>query len=342
MTSRERWQAVLAGTKADKVVTDYWGTWEVSTRLCKDLNCPDMDAVARKLGIDLCHGAGPDYIGPKFEGRNMWGVRHVVKEYGGGAGTYHEAVEHPLAGATTLAEVNAHPWPSPDWYDYTTVAKSVDGLGDWPRRAGYYEPFLTYCGLRGQEQALMDLALYPDIAEAMLTRIFDFHYAVNKRTFESARPGSIDLTYVAEDLGTQHSLLMGLPMIDKFLLPNMRRMSDLAHSFGIYVMHHDDGACRPVLSRMIDIGVNLLNPIQWRCPGMDRAGLVADFGDKLSFHGAVDNQITLPFGTVADVKAEVRENIVIFGSRYICAPCHNIQPNTPTANILALYEAANE
>lgn len=342
MTPRERWQARLAGRTTDRLPTDYWATEEVTRRLLRDLNIENPDALFRRLRIDRLHTVSPRHTGPKVGGRDLWGLARVAKEYAGGAGSYDEVVENPLAAATTLAEVNTYPWPDADEFDYSTIPSQLDALGDWPRRAATYEPFLLYCQLRGLEQALMDLAMYPDLAEAILTRIFEFHYTVAQRTFESAPPGSIDITYVAEDLGSQHSLIMSLPMIDRFLLPNMKRMIDLAHGFGIKVMHHDDGACRPVIPRMIDIGIDILNPIQWRCPGMDRAGLMRDFGDRLIFHSAVDNQHTIPFGSPDDVRAEVRENRAIFGDRYICGPCHNIQPITPTANILALYEAANE
>jgi uroporphyrinogen decarboxylase len=91
------------------------------------------------------------------------------------------------------------------------------------------------------------------------------------------------------------------------------------------------------------VGIEILNPIQWRCPGMERDGLVRDFGRKVVFHGAMDNQHTLPFGTPADVRAEVLENLRLFSpGRWICAPCHNLQPNTSTANIVALYEAIHD
>ncbi len=76
---------------------------------------------------------------------------------------------------------------------------------------------------------------------------------------------------------------------------------------------------------------------------MEREGLVKDFGKRVIFHGAVDNQQALPFGTVEDVRAEVLDNIRIFsGARWICAPCHNLQPVTPTANIVAMYQTICE
>ena len=193
------------------------------------------------------------------------------------------------------------------------------------------------------EQALADLAENSAVAEAALERIYTIHESVIRRTLEAAR-GLIDFIYVAEDLGTQNTLLMSPASFRRFLKPRMRKMIDLAHSFGVKVVHHDDGAIRPLLPELIELGIDVLNPIQWRCAGMDREGLARDFGKSVVFHGGVDNQQTLPFGTADDVKREVAENIRIFreGKGYVVAPCHNIQPNTPTANILALYEAVHE
>jgi uroporphyrinogen-III decarboxylase len=95
---------------------------------------------------------------------------------------------------------------------------------------------------------------------------------------------------------------------------------------------------------LLDVtGIEILNPIQWRCPGMEREGLVRDFGARVVFHGAVDNQQTLAFGTPGDVRREVLDNLRIFAppARWICAPCHNLQPVSPTANVVALYETAH-
>jgi uroporphyrinogen decarboxylase len=130
----------------------------------------------------------------------------------------------------------------------------------------------------------------------------------------------------------------------RFLKPHMARMIEMVHSQGARVIHHDDGAIRPLLPELIEIGIDILNPVQWRCRHMDREGLARDFGRSVVFHGAMDNQLTLPFGTPADVRREVADNIRIFreGKGYVVAPCHNIQPNTPTENILALYDAVEE
>lgn len=148
------------------------------------------------------------------------------------------------------------------------------------------------------------------------------------------------MTYVAEDLGGQSTLLFGVNHIRRYIIPRQKRMADLARSYGIHVFYHTDGAAREIIPDLINVtGIELLNPIQWRCPGMERDGLVRDFGDRLIFHGAMDNQHTLPFGTTAEVHDEVLENINLFSdARWICAPCHNLQPVTPTANITTMYE----
>jgi len=193
------------------------------------------------------------------------------------------------------------------------------------------------------EQALEDLIVNPEIADAALERIFEIHAAIIRGALAAAGD-LITLVYVAEDLGTQESLLMSPASFRRFLKPRMKKMIELVHSFGAKVIHHDDGAIRPLLPELIEIGIDVLNPVQWRCHGMEREGLARDFGRSLVFHGAVDNQQTLPFGTPDDVRREVADNIRIFREckGYVVAPCHNMQPNTPTANILALYEAVHE
>ena len=117
----------------------------------------------------------------------------------------------------------------------------------------------------------------------------------------------------------------------------------LAKEFGIKVFHHDDGAMADFLPDLVELGIDILNPIPRHCPGMDAASLKARWGHRLCFHGAVENQRTLPFGTPEEVRAEVRHCIDALGgdgTGYILAPCHNLQPVTPLENILAMYDEA--
>jgi uroporphyrinogen decarboxylase len=341
MTPRERWMALLTRQSADRIPTDYQATPEVTARLLKDLGCADEDALWRRLWIDKRMSAEPRWTlahHPDDPQADLWGIRYRKADYG--AGTYDEPWHHPLETAQTAADVHAHRWPSPDEFDYGEVTRAVENSdGYWPIHAGCYEPFLLYGYMRGLQLAFEDLALRPELADAVLTHIFEFYYEHGRRIFEAGR-GRIDLTWVAEDLGAQTGPLVSLATYRRFLLPNQVKMADLARSFGVHVMYHTDGAARPFLPDLIDrVGIEILNPIQWRSAGMDRAGLVRDFGDRVIFHGSIDNQKTLAFGTADDVAAEVRESVEIYrNARWICAPCHNLQPITPTENIVAMYE----
>jgi uroporphyrinogen decarboxylase len=343
MTPRERWLAILSGRETDRIPTDYWTTGKFNAKLVATVGC-DGDQLFRKVGIDR-----PQFIEPRAVQRHhpddkaadIWGVRFQNIEYG--AGSYNEAASHPLANMTNVSEINAYRWPSPDYFDCSHIPDQI-ASGNQYRivKGGTYEPFLLYCSLRGMEQAYEDLIADPEIADAILSHIFDFFYEQNRRIWEASQ-GKIDFLYLAEDLGGQHGPLFSLEMYRRFLRNGQKKMADLARSFGVHIFYHTDGAARIFLPDLIDIvGIEILNPLQWRCPGMELQNLVRDFGKHIAFHGGIDNQQTLPFGTVADVRQEVREVARIMqGSRWICAPCHNIQNVSPVENVLAMYEEAS-
>ncbi|MFH1022205.1 MAG: uroporphyrinogen decarboxylase family protein [Planctomycetota bacterium] len=343
MTSRERWRACLDGRRPDRVPTDFWGTEEVLERLRKDLGVQSDIEIFDRLGIDRPFGVGARRKvnhHPADPEADIWGIRYRRVDYG--SGSYNEGVTQPLAGAETPSDIKSFQWPDPaDCTVDHIPGELARAEGRWVS-AGGYEPFLLYGRMRGLEKSFEDLMERPELAEAILVRIFEYHYAVNRKVFE-AGAGRIDMTCVAEDLGSQESLLMSPALYRKFLKERQRAMIQLAKKFGMRVLYHSDGAVRPLIPDLIEIGIDILNPLQWRCPGMELDGLARDFGGAIAFHGGVDNQKTLPFGTPADVREEVRRNLSIFrGRRYILAPCHNIQPVTPTENILALYAAAGE
>lgn len=349
MTSRERWFALLSGRSPDRVPCDYAGTEEVTRRLLAELGCTSERELWERLSIDKLVHLGPVHPLAKEDTwhiqsqYSVWHIGTAMIPYGNGLGVYEEVVTHPLAQAASAADVERFDWPDPGSWDVSGIRPQCEAWRTYPILGGCYEPFYLYCRLRGMERALEDLILGAGIAEAALERIYYIHESIIRRTLVEAA-GLIDFIYVAEDLGTQSSLLISPGAFRRFLKPWMRKMIDLVHSFGAKVFHHDDGAIRPLLAELIDIGIDILNPIQWRCPGMDRGGLAEDFGASVIFHGAVDNQRTLPFGTPEEVRQEVATNIRIFRQckGYIVAPCHNIQPNTPAENIQALYDAVRE
>jgi uroporphyrinogen decarboxylase len=340
MSPKERWIAVLTRKATDRIPMDYWGTTEATEKLMKHLRCPTQRALFERLHIDRPISVSPRYVGPRFDpDSDEFGCRFRDIRYG--TGSYRECISHPLARFQSLEELEAgYAWPEPDWYDHSGIPAQLDGWEEYPVHGGGSEPFLIYKSLRGDEQAFIDLIDNPEIVTFCLDKLFGLAYENTRRIYE-AIPGKVTYTYVAEDMGAQDDLLFSPVQIRQFFLPRMKRMIDLAHQAGAFVFHHNDGGVRRILPDMINAGIDILNPIQWRCRGMEREGLKKDFGDKLVFHGGMDNQRTLPFGSVADVRKEVEDNVRILGrdGGYILAPCHNVQAVSPVENIVAMYEA---
>jgi len=343
MTPRERWLAVLKGQKSDRVPMDYWATEEATKRLMSYLKCSSEEELFKRLHIDRVITVQPKYIGPSLpEDTDIFGCCFQIISYG--AGVYRECIYHPLAKYKTGEEIKqSYRWPSADWYDYSEIPGQIIGKEDYPIRGGGSEPFLTYKSLRGQEQALIDLILAPEMVHFCLDKLFDLCYENTLRIYE-AIPDKVMITYVAEDLGSQEDLMYSPEQIGEFFIPPMKRMMDLAHQAGAFVFHHSDGAIRKIIPDMIKAGIDVLNPIQWRCKGMEREGLKRDFGNEIVFHGGVDNQYTLAFGSKEEVRQEVIDNLRILGKGggYILAPCHNIQAVSSPGNIVTMYETGYE
>jgi uroporphyrinogen decarboxylase len=346
MNHRERILAAVRHQPVDRWPTDIWATPEVFARLRAHLGVSTNIEVYDALDIDGIIGITPPYIGPAL----VHTAEYQVNEWGMGnraqavdSGSYDEQVYYPLAQAETIADLEAYPWPSPDWYDYSALPALA---AQYPGRAiecGYTACFFFHNLLRGLEASLMDPMLRPEFTRYFVQRVSDFFTEYHRRCFEAAR-GLIDFTQVTDDLGFQTGLLISPRVFAEFYAPAMRRAIDLAHSYGLTVFHHDDGDLRGLLPQLADLGIQVLNPIQWRCGNWDLPALKAEYGARLCFHGGIDNQHTLPFGTPADVQAEVqrlKSTLGADGTGYIIAPCHCIQGLTPLENILALYQAAH-
>jgi uroporphyrinogen decarboxylase len=339
MTPRERWRAVLERKEPDRVPMDYWTTDEAEAKLLDHLGVDSERELLERLHIDRPFTVSPRYIGPPIpEDEDVFGIGYRNIDYG--TGEYREAVYHPLAEYESVEEIEAnYRWPDPDWYDYSDLEQQIKGWEAYPIRGGGSEPFLIYKNLRGQELAFMDLVLHAEIVHYCLDKLFELAYQNTLRIYETI-PGEVMITYVAEDMGSQEGLLFSPEQIHEFLIPRMKRMMDLAHQAGAFVFFHSDGAVRKILPDMIEAGIDVLNPIQWRCTGMEREGLKRDFGDDLIFHGAMDNQYTLAFGSMEEVRKEVLDNLRLLDGDggYILAPCHNIQAVGPPENVVTMYE----
>jgi len=152
--------------------------------------------------------------------------------------------------------------------------------------------------------------------------------------------GLLDIAYFGNDFGSQRGLVLSPQMWRRFLRGPLRRFYDLSHEFGCRVMQHSCGGIREIIPDLIEDGVDILDPIQVRAEGMELPGLVRDFGDRLTFHGGVDTQGVLPFGTPEEVRAQVRSyrELTRAGGHYILTGSQELIEDIPTENILAMYE----
>jgi uroporphyrinogen decarboxylase len=344
----ERVERVLAAIEhraLDRFPSDIWCVEEVRQRLLQYCGTTDWPKVLDYLDIDGIISLWAPYIGPSVRdlGAELrgdeWGMVYRRQEYAGGV--YWEQVGFPLADAQTIADVDAYPWPDPRWYDYSALP---DLCAEWLGRAievGYTAIFYWHNKLRGLELSMMDLALRPEFSKHLIRCIADAFYEKYERCFQAVGRRALT-TQVTDDFGSQTGLLISKRMFSEFYRPWMQRAIDQAKVHGLKVFHHDDGAMRPLIPELIEMGIDVLNPVQWRCNGMDRETISREYAGRLCFHGGVDNQHTLPFGTPEDVHEEVADNLRTLGrtgTGYIVAPCHNIQAITPIENILAMYQA---
>ena len=338
MNARQRLMRILEREPVDRIPVDLWYTPEIGQQLRAYCGVDNDWQMFDALGLDKLVWISDVY--PNTPGRTKWGS--PIKQMEAGKAMYAEIDAAALKDYDTPESLDDYPhWPDPERYDYAEMVKQAQSaatkfvtLGPW---VSFFE---VYCQLRGLEQAMMDLAMAPDYVQAALDKIEQCQTDMMRRFFKQAGH-CIDLVFVSDDMGGQNNLLMSLGMWDMFFKDRLKRWCELAHAFGIKVFYHSDGAMEALIPRLIEAGVDVLNPIQHICPGMDRAALKKEYGRDLIFHGGIENQSVLPFGSLVQVRDETLECLKTLGrgvEGYICCSCHNIQPGTPTENIIEMIQ----
>jgi uroporphyrinogen decarboxylase len=197
-----------------------------------------------------------------------------------------------------------------------------------------------YWRLRGMENALVDMVETPDLASAMFRRCADFSVRLSE---EACDRYALDWLWTGDDVASQDAMMFSPQMWRKLIRPELQRVFDVGKRHGLPVAYHCCGALRPIIPDLIEMGLDVLNPVQASCPGMDPLDLKLEFGTALSFMGGVDTQYLLPLGTETEVRratARLLEGMTRDGGGYILAAAHSIPPETPDANIFAMYEEA--
>jgi uroporphyrinogen decarboxylase len=338
MDSRERVLASIAHQKPDRVPADIWAEPKVWERLKADLRLHSEDEIRDFLEVDVRY-ASPHYPEDTFEDgirQNMWGERWKQTETCFGLDWEH--TKGALFDAQSIDDVKRLSWPTCDEVDYSVLKKCAEeyaGKAIFYGNADFFErPSLV----RGFENFLVDAMINTDIVEYMQEKYVSFFIEDFYRAME-AMGRKIDVYWALTDLGTQDGLIMGGETMERFIFAPLRKLVDVVHREGVKFMFHSCGAIREVIPDLIDCGIDILNPIQPKAAGMEAGQLKGDFGARLAFHGGIDIQFLLPLGAADEVASETRRiaRLMCSDGGYILNPSHNIQPDVPTDNILAMY-----
>ena len=353
MTSKERVRAAVAHRAPDRVPVDYYARDEISDRLRSRLGLAPAESLEERLGVDL------RFVGPRFarptlplgyadpsiavtaEGvyLDIWGVGFRANETS--AGFYMDHAESPLRALESASQLNDYPWPSADWWDYSNVvsdARAGEAYWVWAHSRGIFE--IAWM-MRGFGEFLLDLAAAPARAAALMDRIQGYLFERTRRILDAA-PGLIDMVEYNDDVGGQNGLLISPAMWREHLKPRMAEFVRMCKAGGAVVRYHSCGGIRPIIADLIEIGVDVLTPVQTTAAGMDAKGLKRDFGGHVTFNGGIDTQALLPRASAAEVRRETAALIDTLGrgGGLILAPSHVFQADVPVENVIAVYETA--
>lgn len=348
MSPRDRVESALNHRQPDRTPFDFWAVPETLAKLKAYLNTQSEEELLQLLGVD-CRIIQPDYVGPQPEKLadgtfyTDWGShRRIVRnDYS----SYEEYASFPLADARSRVEVESWPrWTKPEYYDWSGLVEKIQTVNakvPYHIRIDVGGIFESSWALYGLERFLTSLYEMPEVPCAIMDCYTDIMIA-NVHNMMAVGAGLIDMVYTYDDVAVQNSLLMSPAMWRKYILPRHQRLNKAIKQYGVKILYHSCGAIYPLIQPLIDeMNIDVLNPLQPRARYMDMARIKDEFGAKISFHGGIDLQHTLPYGSQEDVIAEVRSrcNVLGKGGGYICTSAHYIQADVPVENILAMYLA---
>ncbi|NLP09722.1 hypothetical protein GX408_04905 [bacterium] len=348
MRSKERVLTAFAHAIPDRVPINYLCNPAIDARLKAHfgLKQDDDEALRRRLGVDFRTIDAP-YIGEKLYedlpgitvdnfGRHRRWVQH---DWGG----YWDYCTWPLQNADeeTIADWRL---PNPDDFDYSVIQHLSRRYKDYCVVVGHpgVGDIINSMGmLRTMEQVLVDLMLDEPAGLLLIDRSTNLWLQIMERILEAGK-GAIDLFWMGEDLGTQRGPTISLGLYRKHIRPRHQKFIDLAKAYGLPVMIHSCGSSSWAFNDFIEMGVSVVDTLQPEAVDMAPSFLKKNYGSKLAFHGMISTAGELAFGTVDQVRKMVRSTLEIMmpDGGYALAPTHEIQDNSPTENVLAMYETA--
>jgi uroporphyrinogen decarboxylase len=350
MTSRERVLAVFAGEIPDRVPAWLGASPEWKALAKARAGLKTDEALARFVGDDFrrVHAkyAGPAacspnsaFVHPEATARTPFGVERTGYGYG-------QPVEHPLAHARTVADIERYPWPDPAWMDVSRVRdEALSWGGRFAILGGDWSPFYhDAIDLLGMETFMVMLVENPAVVDDLLRRVVDYYFRASLRVFEAAAD-AMDIFFIGNDFGTQTGPIVGEALFRRFFQPHLSRLAALGHDFGLKVMLHCCGGFFPLIPAMIEAGIDGLQALQPDARDMAPAKLKTAFGGRVVCNGSRDTHHWLIEGTPDLVRAKTRETLAVMmpGGGYIASPSHDyILPETKVENVFALYETIQE
>jgi uroporphyrinogen decarboxylase len=306
----------------------------------------DVDEpILQALDIDtrgVFPASPPDQIIGDNRYRDEWGVERIRPP----GSYYYDERTFPLAGEITIGDVARYPMPDPD--DPIRV-QGLKHRVDEIHRAGYAAVLNLPSAfvhktqyLRGFEDWFVDFALNHDLLTALFDAVLEVSLAICAHQLDEVG-ADVDVILTADDLGVQQGLMMSPDAYRKLVKPRHAKYLALIHAVSpAKVLFHTCGSVVDILGDLVDIGVDVLHPIQVTARGMEPETLKNRWGDKMAFWGAIDTQHTLCHGSVEDVRSEVERRIEVLGrgGGYVLGAVHNIQPDVPVDNVVAMYEHA--
>lgn len=350
MTSKERVLTAFACNEPDRIPVNYAANPGIDERLKKHfgLAVDDYDGLREKLGVDFVP-VSPPYIGPKKHPNdeergvmaNEWGIRMRWAEHE--TGGYWDFCDFPLQNATE-EEIAEWPMPTPDEYDYSWVGDYCEKNKDMALYVGNpgIADIINANGMvRGMEQTLVDLITDDPAGLLLAKRRVDIQLEMLERTIEAAR-GHIAFLWMGEDLGTQIAPIISLDLYRKNIKPFHKQITDLAKAYNLPVMIHSCGSSSWAFDDFIEIGINAVDTLQPEAAHMEPEYLKKKYGGKLAFHGCISTAGPVANGTVEDVVEYCTHTLEVMmpGGGYCFAPTHCLQDNSPTENVLAMYDIA--
>lgn len=350
MTSKDRVLTTLSRNVADRVPVNYDANPGIDRRLKEHfgLALDDNEGLLKALGVDF-RRVGAAYRGPRLhEDIPERGVkvdnrgihrRWIEHETGG----YWDYCDFPLKDADEETIAN-WPMPDPNEHDYSGIFAQCNRQEKYAVCLYCFGDLINGNGmLRGMEQTLVDLITDDPAGLLLADRRFAIQMEIARRTFEAAR-GGIDVLWLGEDLGTQDRPMISMEIFKRHVRPRYQELVDLGKAFGARVIIHTCGSSSWAYEDFIDMGIDAVDTLQPEAKDMSPEYLKKTFGGRLAFHGCISTAGPVAFGSIADVVDYCRKtlNIMMPGGGYCFAPTHALQDNSPTENVVAMYETARK